>query len=60
MARHSGRLPDTEISKRTLQTYRTNGTLPFTRIENKMFYRPEDVEMVIRRSEPEPETNKSK
>ncbi len=41
------------ISKRTLQTYRTNGTLPFTRIENKMFYRPEDVESVIRRNESE-------
>lgn len=39
------------ISKRTLQTYRTNSTLPFTRIENKMFYRPEDVEKVIRRNE---------
>ncbi len=39
-----------DISKRTLQTYRNNGTLPFTRIENKMYYRPADVEKVIRKS----------
>lgn len=36
------------ISKRTLQTYRDNGTLPFTRIENKIYYRPMDVERVIK------------
>ena len=46
------------ISKRTLQAYRTNGALPFTRIENKMFYRSADVEKVIRRSDLE--TRKSK
>jgi hypothetical protein len=38
------------ISPRTLQTYRTNGTLPFTRIENKMYYRPADVERIIQRA----------
>lgn len=37
-----------DISKRTLQTYRDNGTLPFTRIENKIYYRPADVELVIK------------
>ena len=35
------------ISKRTLQTYRDNGTLPFTQINHKIFYKPEDVETVI-------------
>lgn len=35
------------ISKRTLQTYRDNGTLPYTQINYKMFYKPEDVERVI-------------
>ncbi len=35
------------ISKRTLQTYRDNGTLPFSRINHKMFYRPADVERLI-------------
>lgn len=35
------------ISKRTLQTYRDNGTLPFSQINHKMFYRAEDVEQVI-------------
>lgn len=39
-----------DISKRTLQTYRNNGTIPFTRIENKMYYRPADVEEVIRKN----------
>ena len=35
------------ISKRTLQTYRDNGTLSFTQINHKIFYKPEDVEVVI-------------
>lgn len=35
------------ISKRTLQTYRDNGTLPFTQINHKMYYRPQDIEQVI-------------
>lgn len=35
------------ISKRTLQTYRDNGTLAFTQIGHKMFYRPEYVQRVI-------------
>ena len=37
------------ISKRTLQTYRDNGTLAFSEVGHKMFYRPEDVEQVINR-----------
>lgn len=35
------------ISKRTLQAYRDNGTLSFTQINHKIFYKPEDVESVI-------------
>ena len=37
------------ISKRTLQTYRDNGTLAFTQIGHKIYYRPCDVEQVINR-----------
>ena len=35
------------ISKRNLQTYRDNGTLAYTQINHKIFYKPEDVESVI-------------
>jgi len=35
------------ISKRTLQTYRDNGTLAYTQINHKMYYKPEDVEKAI-------------
>jgi hypothetical protein len=35
------------ISKRTLQTYRDNGTLPVSQIGHKMYYRPQDVERLI-------------
>lgn len=35
------------ISKRTLQTYRDNGTLAYSQINHKVFYKPEDVEEVI-------------
>ena len=35
------------ISKRTLQTYRDNGTLPYSQINHKMYYKPEDVERVM-------------
>jgi hypothetical protein len=35
------------ISKRTLQTYRDNGTLPFSQINHKMYYKPEDVERIL-------------
>ena len=34
------------ISKRTLQTYRDNGTLPYSQINHKVYYKPEDVEQV--------------
>lgn len=35
------------ISKRTLQTYRDNGTLHFTRIGHKMYYKADDVKGII-------------
>ncbi len=35
------------LSLRTLQTYRDNGTLPFTRIGNKMYYKPDDLKRII-------------
>jgi hypothetical protein len=35
------------ISKRTLQTYRDNGTLPYSQIGHKMYYKPEDVEHIL-------------
>ena len=35
------------ISKRTLQTYRDNGTLAFSQIGHKMYYRGEDVKRLM-------------
>lgn len=35
------------ISKRTLQTYRDNGILPYSQINHKMFYRSSDIEMLL-------------
>ncbi|MDR2937040.1 MAG: helix-turn-helix domain-containing protein [Rikenellaceae bacterium] len=37
------------ITPRTLQTYRDNGTIPYTRIGNKMYYRPDDLKRLILR-----------
>ena len=31
------------VSRRTLQTLRYNGTLPFSRIGNKLYYRRQDI-----------------
>jgi hypothetical protein len=36
------------LSPRTLQTLRDNGTLPYTQINRKIYYRPEDVQNVIK------------
>lgn len=36
------------ISPRTLQTLRDNVTLAFSKIGNKTYYRPEDVERIIK------------
>ena len=35
------------ISPRTLQTFRDSGKIPYTRIEHKMYYCPQDVEQLI-------------
>ena len=36
-----------DISPRTLQTLRENGTMPFSRICNKVYYKPEDVRRIL-------------
>lgn len=38
------------ITKRTLQTYRERGLIPFSRIRHKVFYKPEDVEKLLQSS----------
>lgn len=35
------------MSQRTLQTLRDNGSLGFSKINRKVYYRPEDVENII-------------
>lgn len=35
------------ISKKTLQVYRAKGILPFSRIKNKLFYKPEDIQRLL-------------
>ena len=35
------------ISPRTLQTLRNNGTLAYSRINHKVYYKPEDVERIL-------------
>ena len=35
------------MSLRTLQTLRSNGTLPYSRIRNKIYYRRKDVERLL-------------
>ena len=35
------------ISPRTLQTRRQNGTLAYSQIEHKVYYKPKDVERII-------------
>ena len=42
------------ISKRTLQTYRDNGTLPYSQINHKMYYKPEDIERILNRLKNKP------
>jgi len=36
-----------KISKRTLQSYRDNGTIPFSQIGHKCYYRIVDIEQFI-------------
>lgn len=35
------------ISSRTLQTLRSNGTLPYSRIGNKLYYRKQDIQRLL-------------
>jgi hypothetical protein len=35
------------ISKRSLQTYRNNGTIPYTQMGYKMYYKPEDIQRIM-------------
>ena len=35
------------ISIRTLQTLRSNGTLPYSRINNKIYYRRKDIQQIL-------------
>ena len=35
------------VSKRTLQSLRDSGILPFTKIGAKVFYKPEDIEKML-------------
>ena len=39
------------VSKRTLQTYRDSGKLSYSQIGYKIYYRPEDVEQLIKKME---------
>lgn len=39
-----------KISKRTLQTYRDNGTLAYSQIGYKCYYKKEDIEKLIETS----------
>lgn len=36
------------ISPRTLQTLRSNGTLPFSRIGKKLYYRRADIQRILK------------
>jgi excisionase family DNA binding protein len=36
-----------DISLRTLQTYRDNGTLPYVQVGHKVLFRPADIERVL-------------
>ena len=38
------------ISKRTLQTYRDNGTVPYNQINHKIYYKPDDIEQLTQKS----------
>ena len=35
------------ISPRTLQTLRSNGTLPYSRINNKIYYLRQDIQKIL-------------
>ncbi len=35
------------ISKRTLQTFRSNGTIPYSKIQGKFYYKVSDIEQLL-------------
>lgn len=39
------------VSPRTLQTLRNNGTLAYSQINHKVFYKPEDVMRIVKPAE---------
>lgn len=39
------------ISKRTLQTYRDTGKIPFSMIGHKCYYRPSDIKEILEKCE---------
>jgi hypothetical protein len=39
------------ISKRTLQSYRDNGTIPFSQIGHKCYYKASDIEQIINKQQ---------
>ncbi|KAA6325657.1 hypothetical protein EZS27_025158 [termite gut metagenome] len=40
-----------QISNRTLQSYRDNGTLPYSQIGHKCYYKTSDIEQIINQSQ---------
>ena len=44
-----------KISHRTLQSYRDNGTLPYSQIGRKCYYKVSDVEQLLNQSKQEPQ-----
>lgn len=45
------------ISKRTLQSYRDNGTMPYSQIGHKCYYKRSDIESLIEKSRMKNERN---
>lgn len=36
-----------DVTPRTLQTFRDNGTLAYTQVSHKIYYRPEDIRAML-------------
>ena len=48
LAKQGSKSQQLNISPRTLQTLRDNGTLAYSQINHKVFYRPEDVLRIVK------------
>lgn len=48
------------ISLRTLQSYRDNGTLPYSQIGHKCYYKQSDIENLIEQSQIKKNSNEKK